>query len=136
MLVRTSSACTDRLKPDSSPPHLTHQPGERFNATEATRLGLIQGSFETVEELDKAVDSVLTVRAPPLRDAKVFVHASRCHTYTTHTEQEIKANSPAAMRSCKQLINNVYHSLGSPKKGEGLSDVKAPLPPFFLSFFL
>lgn len=74
--------------------------GERFYATEATRLGLIQGSFETVEELDKAVDSVLT---------------------------EIKANSPAAMRSCKQLINNVYHSLGSPKKGEGLSDVKEQL---------
>jgi hypothetical protein len=104
-------------------------------------LGLIQGSFETVEELDKAVDSVLTVRAPPLSDAKVFGHASRCHTYTTHThthtEQEIKANSPAAMRSCKQLINNVYHSLGSPKKGEGLSDVKAPPhphppPSFFL----
>jgi hypothetical protein len=57
----------------------------------------------------------------------------------THTEQEIKANSPAAMRSCKQLINNVYHSLGSPKKGEGLSDVKAPPPPprySFVSLFI
>jgi len=73
--------------------------GEKFGADEALRLGLIQGRHDSVEQLDQTIDKLL---------------------------KEIKANSPAAVRSCKQLINNVYHNLGTPKS-EGLSDLKEQL---------
>jgi hypothetical protein len=65
---------------------------------------------------------MLGLSSQPTRSS--LTHSTRFSVAVAHV-QEIKANSPAAMRSCKQLINNVYHSLGSPKNGEGLEDVKA-----------
>eukprot|EP01006_Ploeotia_vitrea_P049481 TRINITY_DN67346_c0_g1_i1.p1 TRINITY_DN67346_c0_g1~~TRINITY_DN67346_c0_g1_i1.p1 ORF type:complete len:266 (-),score=35.80 TRINITY_DN67346_c0_g1_i1:140-937(-) len=53
---------------------------ERFNSAEAVRIGLVQQSFEAEEELDAAVESALN---------------------------EIRANGPTAVRTCKQLLGTV-----------------------------
>lgn len=73
---------------------------EKFGAEEAFRMGLIQGHVATLEELDGVVGKILA---------------------------EIENNSPAAMRECKKLIHNVYHSLGGQKKGEGIEEMRASL---------
>ncbi len=107
--------------------------GEKFDAAEATRIGLIQGHFETIEQLDEKLNTVLKVSLTLECGfhACFFMFLFRKNhmlTHEAHTfQQEIKNNSPAAMRTCKQLISNVYLSLGTPKTGEGLSDLKQQL---------
>jgi len=54
--------------------------GERFTADTAVRVGLVQQAFDTADEMDTTVNKVI---------------------------DEIAGNSPAAMRSCKQLIETV-----------------------------
>lgn len=57
--------------------------GERFDAKEAHRIGLVSAVYPTVEELDAAVDKVTNV---------------------------IAGNSPAAVRAAKQLVKDVTQS--------------------------
>jgi len=54
--------------------------GERFSADEAMRIGLVESTYENMEELDAALEKVLNV---------------------------ISNNSPAAVRAAKQLIYDV-----------------------------
>jgi len=61
--------------------------GERFTATEATRIGLVNQAFGTIEELDKAIDK---------------------------TTKDITDSSPAAVRQAKLLIDRVS-SFGTPQ---------------------
>jgi len=60
---------------------------EKFGATEAMRIGLVQDCADTIEELDNKVDAIL---------------------------KEIKGNSPSAMKACKKLMRKVATSCTQP----------------------
>src|SRR4051812_47163335 len=54
--------------------------GERFDAAEATRIGLIQAHYPSVEEIDVKLDQIIG---------------------------DLLSNSPTAVRDCKDLIRRV-----------------------------
>jgi methylglutaconyl-CoA hydratase len=56
--------------------------GQRFDAAEARRVGLVQAHFESVEALDTEIDRITT---------------------------EIGSSGPAAVERCKQLLRKVQH---------------------------
>lgn len=54
--------------------------GERFSAAQALQIGLLNSHYETEEEMDKEIERIL---------------------------QEIRGAGPTAVKTCKNLINNV-----------------------------